>query len=103
MQNNLVCREAAISTGKPYTQVEESDYFVREFSESVDPMELVWHRDREDREVTILEGSGWKLQMDNEQPRELIQGKTYRIPAMEYHRIIKGKDNLLLQIKEKVK
>ena len=103
MQNNQDYQVVAISTGKPYSQVEEDDYFVREFSESVDPMELVWHRDREDREVTILEGSGWKLQMDNEQPRELIKGKTYRIPAMEYHRIIKGKENLLIQIKEKVK
>ena len=87
----------------PYTQVKENDYFVREFSESVEPMELVWHRDRDDREVTILEGVGWKLQMDNANPRELVMGETYRIPAMEYHRIIKGKGNLLIQIKEKVK
>ena len=87
----------------PYIQVVEDDYMIREFSESVDPMELVWHRDKEDREVTVIEGEGWKLQMDNDLPREMTVGETYRIPAMEYHRIIKGKDNLLLQIKEKVK
>lgn len=92
-----------ISSGNPYTQVEEDGYFVREFSESVDPMELVWHRDRDDRAVTVLKGDGWKLQMDNELPREMMVGETYLIPAMEYHRILKGKDSLLIQIKEKVK
>ena len=88
---------------KPYTQVVEDDYLIREFSESVDPMELVWHRDKEDREVSVIQGEGWKLQMDNELPREMMIGETYLIPAMEYHRILKGKGNLLIQIKEKVK
>ena len=44
---------------------------IRTFSESVDEMELIWHRDREDRKITIIEGRDWKLQMDNELPVSL--------------------------------
>ena len=87
----------------PYTQVVEDDYLIREFSESVEDAELVWHRDKMDREVTVIQGEGWKLQMDNEPPKKMVVGESYRIPAMEYHRLIKGKGNLLIQIEEKVK
>ena len=37
-------------------------------------MELVWHQDAEDREVEVLEGKGWELQMDNKLPFELVSG-----------------------------
>ena len=88
------------SSGKPYTQVVEGEYIIREFSGDVNESELVWHRDRNSRKVTVLEGEGWKLQMDNNLPKELEKGNSYYIPMMEYHRLIKGKGNLLLQIKE---
>ena len=42
--------------------------------------ELVWHMDKRDREVRILEG-WWKL-LDNDIPRDLIIGETYRIPKI---------------------
>ena len=92
---------AEISTGKPYTEVVEDKYIIREFSGDVDESELIWHRDKRPREVTVLQGEGWKLQMDNSLPKELEKGKLYNIPKMEYHRLIKGKGNLLLQIWEK--
>lgn len=85
---------------KPYTQVVEDKYIVREFSSDVDETELIWHRDKQTREVTVLQGEGWKLQMDNRLPIELEKGKLYNIPKMEYHRIIKGKGNLVIQIWE---
>ena len=84
----------------PYTQVIEDKYIIREFSSDVDETELVWHRDKKTREVTVLQGEGWKLQMDNRLPLELEKGKLYSIPKMEYHRIIKGKGNLVIQIWE---
>ena len=59
-----------------------------------------WHRDREDRDVTVLEGSGWQLQMDNRLPVYLTPGKTYHIPRNTYHRVIKGNTDLLVEIKE---
>lgn len=79
----------------PYVDNED----IRTFSESVDEMELIWHRDRADRKITILEGRDWKLQMDNKLPIQLIENHTYDIPKMTYHRIIKGIGNLVLRIK----
>ena len=65
----------------------------------VDASELVWHIDREDRVVKVVEGDSWHIQMDNELPRKLIEGKEYFIPKMSFHRIIKGTSNLILEIK----
>jgi hypothetical protein len=90
-----------ISSGKPYDEVLENDYIIREFSGDVNESELVWHRDKKTRKVTILQGEGWKIQMDNSLPETLEEGREYHIPKMEYHRLIKGTGNLLLQIKEK--
>ena len=73
---------------------------IREFKENVDSEELIWHRDKENREVTILQSSGWQLQMDNEIPKTLEEGKTYYIPAFVYHRVIKGSGNLIVKIKK---
>ena len=40
---------------KPYTDIEVTDsYIIREFSENIDPIELLWHRDDEDRTLEIL-------------------------------------------------
>lgn len=89
-----------ISSGKPYSEVLEDDYIIREFSSDVNESELVWHRDKQSRKVTVIQGEGWKIQMDNSLPQELEKGNSYYIPMMEYHRLIKGKGNLLIQIKE---
>ena len=72
--------------------------FLREFKRDVVSDELIWHMDREDRVVKVLEGASWYLQMDNELPTKLIEGKEYFIPKMCYHRIIKGTSNLILEI-----
>jgi hypothetical protein len=85
---------------RPYTEVLEKDSIIREFSGDVNESELIWHRDKQTREVKVLQGDGWKIQMDNRLPEELEKGNNYYIPKMEYHRLIKGKGNLLLQIKE---
>ena len=85
----------------PYTQTQIADNtFLREFSESVESEELVWHRDRKDRYVEIVEGKGWKLQMDNQLPKTLKEGDTVYIPKNTYHRIHKGNNNLVVKINE---
>ena len=81
----------------PYDDQRHEDTILRTFSESVDEQELIWHRDKRTREVS---GEGWKLQMDNQLPEEMTKGKLYRIPKMEYHRIIKGTGQLVLKIWE---
>jgi quercetin dioxygenase-like cupin family protein len=81
-------------TNTPITQTS----VIREFSSEVDPMELIWHQDEEDRTIEILEGNGWQLQRDNELPLALQEGDSIFIPMGQIHRVIKGDTNLKLQI-----
>ena len=60
----------------------ETDIMLREFKQDVDDSELVWHRDRSDREITVLSGYNWKLQMDDNLPEELKHGRIYHIKKM---------------------
>jgi len=41
------------------------------------------------------------LQMDEELPKALLEGRTYKIPKMVYHRIFKGSGDLKITILEK--
>ena len=74
--------------------------FLREFKENVDSEELIWHQDREDRIIKVIEANGWRLQMDNQLPVLLEKGSTYSIPAYVYHRVIKGSGRLLVEIQK---
>ena len=51
----------------------------RTFTVDVDPSELVWHMDREDRVVKVLEGASWYLQMDNELPTKKCRGASHHL------------------------
>ena len=82
---------------RPYTDIEKTDkYIIREFSENIDPIELLWHRDDEDRTVEIIGETNWKLQLDNQLPTSL--NHPIRIPRHEWHRVIKGTGTLRLKI-----
>ena len=86
---------------KPYTDKVKGRFKIRTFESNTDSHELVWHRDKADRTVTVLEGNGWFFQMDNNIPYELEEGDVLNIPKMEYHRIYKaGNGNLVLEIEE---
>ena len=71
---------------------------IRMFPETVWEDDLVWHRDAENRTVKVLSSNGWKLQMDDQLPKELVIGETHYIPKNTYHRIIKGKGELIVEI-----
>ena len=73
---------------------------IRTFSKDVDPMELVWHQDDEDRTIEILKGKGWCIQRDNMLPRAMKEGETIFITKGEVHRILKGTTNLKIRINE---
>ena len=73
---------------------------IRTFPETVWEDDLVWHRDREDRTVKVISSDGWKLQMDNELPKDLVMGDIHFIPKKVYHRIIKGVNDLIVEIVE---
>ena len=74
--------------------------FLREFKENVNPEELIWHQDREDRVIKVIESNGWKLQLDNQLPVLLEKDSTYNIPAYVYHRVIKGSGRLLIEVEK---
>lgn len=84
----------------PFKQRKSGGLLIREFNSAVKNEELVWHRDRSDRIVCVLEGKDWLLQLDNQIPKKLVEGQNYFIPSHNYHRLIKGKGTLVLAIKE---
>lgn len=71
---------------------------IRVFSKDVEPLELVWHKDDEDRNIEILEGKGWKFQFDNELPLALTKGDRIFITKHRVHRVHKGKTDLKIKI-----
>ena len=82
---------------KPYTDIETTDkYVIREFSENIDPIELMWHRDDEDRTLEIIGDTDWKIQLDNQLPSSL--NHPIFIPRHEWHRVIKGSGKLKIKI-----
>jgi hypothetical protein len=82
---------------RPYIDLEVTDsYIIREFSENIDPIELLWHRDDENRTVEIIGETDWKLQLDNQLPTSINQ--PIFIPKHEFHRVIKGTGTLKLKI-----
>ena len=85
---------------KPYKENKKGNLTERVFKENTDTHELVWHRDKQDREVTVLESDGWMFQMDNELPIVLNEGDVIQIPKNTYHRIMRGNGNLKITIKE---
>jgi hypothetical protein len=87
----------------PFTEKKSGRFYIREFTGDVSSEELVWHRDREDRVIKIVESSGWMLQIDNELPVELREGDVHNIPAYKFHRVIKGSSPLKIIVEKKVK
>jgi|TARA_Y100000361_G_scaffold149829_1_gene164638 hypothetical protein len=82
---------------KPYIDIETTDsYIIREFSENIDPIELLWHRDDEDRTIEIVGKTDWMLQLDNKLPTSL--NERIFIKRHEWHRVIKGQGKLKLKI-----
>ena len=83
---------------KPYTQNQNGNIIDRKFTQDINDDELVWHRDRRDREVTVLEQTDWQFQFDNELP-QLLKDVIF-IPKNTYHRLIKGTGELNVHIIE---
>jgi len=90
---------------KPYIDNVQFDLFegkkhYRTFFDDVNSDELVWHRDKKNRTIKVIESNNWKLQLDNELPIPLLMGQEYEIKKLVYHRIHKGKGKLVIEIKE---
>jgi len=87
-----------VDVSKPYSEQKDEKYIVRTFYESTDDIELVWHRDREDRIVFPLHETDWKIQFDNNVPQSIEPENPILIESGRYHRIIKGNKDLKLKI-----
>ena len=74
--------------------------FIRTFSAGVDEMDLIWHADKENRIITVLEGNGWKFQFDEELPIKMRKGKTISILKGRLHRVIKGNGILKINLQK---
>lgn len=84
----------------PYKDLEVTDfYIIREFSENIDPIELLWHRDNEDRIIEIIGETDWQVQLEDKLPTSI--NKPIFIPREMYHRVIKGTGNLTIKIFKK--
>jgi len=88
----LVCQETTVGTGRPYKEEEEIRYFSSELTED----DLVWHKDREDRIVEVIENTDWQFQFDNQLPQQL-KSRLF-IPKETYHRIITGTGDLKIKV-----
>jgi hypothetical protein len=87
---------------EPYIDIDLGDGFTRRyFQDTVEELDLIWHRDEKDREVRVVRSNNWQFQFDNELPFTLEEGNIINISAMVYHRIIKGGGVLELMIQEK--
>lgn len=86
------------SMTKPYKETDLGSHrFLREFSSDISSNELEWHLDQHDRLVKVIKNDGeWQFQMDNCLPALLE--KNIFIPKETYHRVIKGKGTLILEI-----
>jgi len=83
---------------RPYNQQIDNTVIIRTFSQDIDESELVWHRDKKDRKVTIVGQTDWQFQFDNQLPQVLKN--VIFIPKDTYHRVIKGTGQLKIHIEE---
>ena len=97
MQNYSDSNQTSEGSGKPYTDLEITNkYIIREFGDDIDPIELMWHRDDQDRTIEILGETDWAIQLEDSLPISL--NERIFIKRHEWHRVIKGTGNLLLKI-----
>ena len=75
---------------------------IRTFLSTADNSEFVWHRDREDRIIEVLEGNDWRFQYDDSLPYIINKGDKFVIKKMKYHRLIQGINNLVVRITKNV-
>ena len=84
----------------PYKEIQQGEITIRTFKKNVQDDELVWHRDREDREVRVVKGIGWQFQREDNLPILLREGDVIQIKKEEWHRIIKGRTDLVVEIRK---
>lgn len=81
------------------TKTTNPNVVIREFSPDTISEDLIWHRDREDRILEIIEPGNWWFQFDNEIPIALKKKTKLFIKAKTWHRVIKrGNKPLIVRV-----
>ena len=90
-----IFKEAVIEETSTYVTVQRS------FDKTLCEEELIWHRDKEDRELYLVKGEGWYLQIDNKLPAPIEKKSIFKIPKETWHRIINKKGvELILNVRK---
>lgn len=91
----LPFKEKIIEETETYTLIQ------RDFMSTLIEEDLNWHMDEEDRDVFVVEGDGWYLQIENELPQLMQKESIFKIPKETWHRII-NKDgvNLVINVRK---
>lgn len=80
-----------------YSDVEiDEGSIIRTFGEDIDPIELQWHRDDEDRVVVAVDETDWLIQLEDKLPQVLTT--PLFIERGQWHRLIKGSRELKVKI-----
>jgi len=80
----------------------KDNIFIRTFSMDVDEMDLIWHTDKENRFIKVLEGNGWQFQYDEELPFEMTDGLGFPVMKGQIHRVIKGLGPLKIELHKNI-
>jgi len=80
----------------------KDNIFIRTFSVDVDEMDLIWHTDKENRFIKVLEGNGWQFQYDEELPFEMTNGLGFPVMKGQIHRVIKGVGPLKIELHKNI-
>lgn len=84
----------------PFEQYKvERNVYIRLFSPDVEDEELIWHWDKEDRAVLVLQSGGWAYEQKGLPHRILRDEEGIFIPKGIWHRVIKGDDDLIVKVK----
>ena len=87
----------------PFEEEQISDnIFIRTFSVDIDEMDLIWHTDKENRFIKLLEGNGWQFQYDEELPFEMTDGLGFPVMKGQIHRVIKGLGPLKIELHKNI-
>ena len=80
----------------------KDNIFIRTFSTDIDEMDLIWHTDKENRFIRVLEGNGWQFQYDEDLPFEMTDGLGFPVMKGQIHRVIKGVGPLKIELHKNI-
>jgi hypothetical protein len=98
LSSSLLCKEPWVKWWRELFLVVYTDNGDIRTFDNPNEDDLVWHRDKENRMIEVLEGENWEIQYEDELPILMFVGDEFYIPKMVFHRLHKGNDKLVIKI-----